>query len=110
MQHTFTATGLTILVAAAVSPPTGVQAVGQNNSTPHYYRISNTGLGNAFVASGGTAALAQTNAVIPTATPQPVYVLNSGDSIVVNDRVEAFWSAATAAGTASVFVTPGYVN
>ena len=111
MSGSFTAQGPTILVVAAVSAPTGVQALGSVGSpSPQCYRISNAGLTNVYVASGQNAAAATAAAVIPTTTPQRVYVINSGDSLVVNDMREAFWSAATAQDTASVFITPGYMN
>jgi hypothetical protein len=109
-QIAFSPLGNTILVAADVAAPTGIQApvdlVFSAQSTGQY-RIVNSGNDTVFLGTGPTAALAATNAAAPIAgTPSPAIVLLSGAVEILRFNAGTFFSG-TAAAANSVFITPG---
>lgn len=107
-KRPFNMTGPTVLVAGAGTAPTGVQALAVGATPAENYRIQNNGTVTAFVAFGKDASTAQTNAVIPTAgNSKNSFPVPPGAIEVVSANVDCYWSAITATGTASVYVTPG---
>lgn len=99
--------GNTILVTAAVSPPSGVQVPAfQSSIQPTQFRIKNSGTADVAIGWGATAALAQTNAAIPGAASQSV-LLGAGQTEVFTFPPGTFFSATIGAATAPVYFTPG---
>lgn len=108
--RTFDATGPTVLVAGASTAPSGVQALSSGASPAEQYRIHNAGTVTAFIAYGTSAGTAQSNCVIPTgsgANSKRSMPLPSGATEVFTAPLDCYWSAITASGTASIYVTPG---
>ena len=106
----FDAYGPTILVAAAASAPTGVQASSSGAPKAEQWRIHNAGTATVFIAYGVDAATAQANAVIPTGTganSKRSYPLVAGGTEVFSAPIDTYWSAIIGTGTASVYITPG---
>lgn len=105
----FNPTGKTIVVAGATTAPSGVQAP-SDVSTTTQFRLHNAGTVTAFIAFGVDASTAQTNAVIPTGTganSKYSFPLPPGFAEVFSAPNATFWSAITASGTASIYITPG---
>jgi len=103
----FSPTGKTILVAAATTAPTGVAAPESGTKDGFQFRIHNAGTVTAYLSFGATAQAAQDNAVIPTATSQFSIPIPANIVEVLSFPVGSYFSAITASGTASVFITPG---
>lgn len=102
----FNVNGNTILVPADTVAPAGVQADGQPNA--NQFRIFNGGTVTAFLGIGVNAAAATAAAVIPVAgTPAAGIPIPAGIVEVISAPPDAYFSAITASGTASVYVTPG---
>lgn len=99
--------GKTILVVAATTAPTGVLAPESGTVGGYQFRLHNAGTVTAYLAYGATAGEAQTNAVIPTGTPQYGIPLPAGIVEVLSFPVGCYFSAITASGTANIFITPG---
>jgi len=103
----FSPTGKTALVVAAVSAPLGVQVPEIGTVQGIQYRIHNAGTVIAYLAVGTSAANAQANAAIPTATPEYSIPLPAGVVEVLSFPVGSFFSAITGSGTANIFITAG---
>jgi hypothetical protein len=104
-QIPFTPTGDTILVPAAASPPTGVQAVAA--AGVGQYRVANTGTIIVHLGVGPTAAIATANAVAAIAgTPAKGIMLLPGAIEVLRFSNNAFFSG-VAASAVSLYITPG---
>lgn len=101
LTSAFTPQGNTFTLTAAVSAPTPVQ-VGSNSQ----YRILNTGAVVAFLGVGTTATLATTNSAVITTSGAAVPLLPGTDEVLTLIP-NAFITAATASGTAVLYVTPG---
>ena len=100
--------GKTLLVAADTTAPVGTQAITSPCAGGFQYRVCNNGTVTVFYAWSKTSgAAAAALAVIPTATSQDSYPLPPGAVEVVTAPADAYFSAITASGTASVFITPG---
>jgi len=100
--------GKTIVVAAATTAPTGVTAPEFGTTGGYQFRIHNAGTVTAFLAHGASAAEAQTNAVIPTAgTSEFGIPIPPGIVEVLSFPVGCFFSAITASGTTTIYITPG---
>lgn len=109
-QIAFNPQGKTVVVAAAGTAPTGVQAPVYEKFNPQatgQYRIVNAGTNTVFLGTGPTAALAQAAAVAPVAgTPSDALVLLPGAIEVLRFNIDTFFSGlASAANT--VYITPG---
>jgi hypothetical protein len=109
-QIAFSPLGQTVVVAAAASAPTGVQALvdarfdGQGTGQ---YRIINSGASTVFLGTGPTAALAAAAAVAPTAgSPTAAIVLLPGAIEILRFQRESFFSGLAAAAS-TVYITPG---
>jgi len=114
MDGVFKPLGKTIKVAGAGTAPTGIAAPTENaGSGAEQYRAHNAGLVTAHIAVGQTAALAQTNAVIPTgggANSKNSFPLPAGAVEVFTLPPDSFFSAITPSSTADIFITPGRGN
>lgn len=109
-QIAFNPQGKTVVVAAAVAPPLGVQApVDQrfNAQETGQVRVVNAGTATVHLGVGPTAAEAQANAVAAVAgNPAPSIPLVAGAVEVL--RFPAGWYFSGVAGAATtVYLTPG---
>jgi len=109
-QIAFAPMGETVVVAAAASAPTGVQALVDarfDAQSTGQYRIINSSSNIVFLGVGSTAALATANAVAPIAgDPSPAIVLVPGAVEVLRFTIEAYFSGlATSAST--VYIVQG---
>jgi hypothetical protein len=109
-QIAFAPLGQTVVVAAAASAPTGVQALVDarvDGQSTGQYRFINSGTNTVFLGVGSTAAIATANAVAPTAgSPTAAIVLVPGAVEVLRFQRESFFSGLASAST-TVYITPG---
>jgi hypothetical protein len=109
-QIAFTPLGKTIVVAAAGTAPTGVQAPVYEKFNPQnagQYRFVNEGTNTVFLGTGASAAEATANAVAPVAgNPSPAVVLLPGAVEILRFNKDTYFSGLAAAAT-TVYVTPG---
>jgi hypothetical protein len=109
-QIAFTPLGKTIVVAAAGTAPTGVQAPVYDKFDPQnagQYRFVNAGTNTVFLGTGPTAALAQAAAVAPVAgTPSDSIALLPGAVEILRFNKDTFFSGLASAAT-TVYITPG---
>jgi hypothetical protein len=109
-QIAFSPLGKTIVVAAAGTAPTGVQAPVYEKFNPQnagQYRFVNDGNETVFLGTGPSAALAQAAAVAPVAgTPSDAIVLVPGAVEILRFNKDTFFSGLAAAAT-TVYITPG---
>lgn len=109
-QIAFNPQGKTVVIAAAGTAPTGVQAPVLEKFNPQatgQYRFVNAGTNTVFIGTGPTAALAQAAAVAPVAgTPSDAIVLLPGAIEVLRFNKDTFFSGLAAAAN-TVYVTPG---
>lgn len=109
-RRTFVPEGKTVLITAAVVPPTGVQVSTfyPSNDGGQAYRIHNNSTVTVAVGWGVDAATAQTNAAFPIAgTPSLAVVIPPNDVETFTIGKDQFFSASTLASTGSVYVVPG---
>jgi len=101
----FSPTGDTILVPAAATAPTGVQAVG--SAGVGQYRIVNTGTIAVHLGVGSTAVQATANAVAAVAgTPAKGIIIMPGAIEILRFGNDAFFSGVSASAV-SLYITPG---
>ena len=109
-QIAFNPIGNTVVVAAAGTAPTGVQAPVFEKFNPQnagQYRFVNTGPNTVFLGTGPTAALAQAAAVAPTSgSPTAAIVLLPGAVEILRFNKDTFFSGLASSAT-TVYVTPG---
>lgn len=109
-QIAFSPLGETIVVAAAGTAPTGVQAPVYEKFNPQnagQYRFVNAGTNTVFLGTGPTAALAQAAAVAPVAgTPSDAIVLLPGAVEILRFNKDTYFSGLAAAAN-TVYITPG---
>jgi len=109
-QIAFTPLGKTIVVAAAGTAPTGVQAPVSEKFNPQnagQYRFVNAGTNTVFLGTGPTAALAQAASVAPAAgAPTDAIALLPGAVEILRFNKDTFFSG-LASGATTVYVTPG---
>jgi len=109
-QIPFNPQGNTVVVAAAVAPPLGVQApVNQRFSAQEtgQVRVVNSSTNLVHIGVGPTAAAAQANAVAATAgNPASGIPLVAGAVEVLRSPAGSFFSGA-ASGATTVYLTPG---
>ena len=109
-QIAFNPQGKTVVVAAAVAPPLGIQVpVNErfNAQETGQVRVVNAGLATVFLGVGPTAAAAQANAVAATAgNPAAGIPLVAGAVEVLRFPAGSFFSGA-ASGATTVYLTPG---
>jgi hypothetical protein len=109
-QIAFAPLGNTVLIPAAASASTGVQALVDarfDGQSTGQYRIINSSLNTVFLGIGPTAAIATANAVAPVAgTPSAAIVLVPGAVEVLRFGRESFFSGLASAAS-SVYIVPG---
>ncbi len=109
-QIAFNPQGKTVVVAAAGTAPTGVQAPVYEKFNPQatgQYRFINPSQNTVFLGTGPSAALAQAAAVAPVAgTPSDAIVLVPGAVEVLRFNKDTFFSGLASSAT-TVYITPG---
>jgi hypothetical protein len=109
-QIAFNPIGNTVVVPAAGTASTGVQAPVFEKFNPQnagQYRFVNAGSNTVFLGTGPTAALAQAAAVAPVAgSPTAAIVLVPGAVEVLRFNKDTFFSGLASSAT-TVYVTPG---
>lgn len=109
-QIAFNPQGKTVVVAAAGTAPSGVQAPVYEKFNPQnagQYRFVNAGSNTVFLGYGSTAELAQASAVAPIAgSPSSAIVLLPGAIEILRFNINTFFSG-LASGATTVYVTPG---
>jgi len=109
-QIAFAPLGQTVVVPAAASAPTGVQALVDarfDAQSTGQYRIINSSANTVFLGVGPTAAIATANAVAPVAgTPSAAIVLVPGAVEVLRFGRESFFSGLASAAS-TVYIVQG---
>jgi hypothetical protein len=109
-QIAFAPLGETVVVAAAASAPTGVQALVSGRLDAQgtgQYRIINNSIYTVFLGVGTTAALATANAVAPIAgDPSPAIVLVPGAVEILRFARTSYFSG-LASASATVYIVQG---
>lgn len=109
-QIAFAPLGNTIVVAAAATAPTGIQAPVYAKFDPQsagQYRIINAGTTTVFLGTGASAAEATANAVAPIAgTPSAAVVLIAGAVAILRFSQGTYFSGLSSV-SATVYITPG---
>jgi hypothetical protein len=109
-QIAFAPLGETVVIAAAASAPTGVQALVNGRFDAQgtgQYRIINSSANTVFLGIGSTAAIATANAVAPTAgNPTSAIVLVPGAVEVLRFGRESFFSGLASAAS-TVYIVQG---
>jgi hypothetical protein len=109
-QIAFAPLGETVVIAAAASAPTGVQALVNGRLDAQgtgQYRIINDSDNTVFLGVGSTAAIATANAVAPIAgTPSAAIVLVPGAVEVLRFGRKSFFSGLASAAS-TVYIVQG---
>jgi hypothetical protein len=109
-QIAFNPLGKTIVVAAAASAPTGIQAPVYEKFNPQnagQYRFINAGTTTVFLGAAMGAAEAAAAAVAPVAgTPSAAIVLVPGAVEILRFNKDTYFSGLSSAA-ATVYITPG---
>lgn len=103
--NAFTKTGNTITFLAATTAPSPVQCL-STTLGGNQYRVINTGTVTVFLGYGQDSANATTNANVVTTTGQAFPLLPSTDEILTFVP-NAYFTAKTASGNATIYITPG---
>lgn len=103
--NAFTKTGNTITFIADVTAPTPVQCA-STTLGGNQYRVINTGTVTVFLGYGSTASEATNNAVVVTSSQTAFPLLPSTDEILTFVP-NAYFTAISASGTATIYITPG---
>jgi hypothetical protein len=105
----FLQNGATQLFTAAVTPPTALKVPANFTVTPgprNQFRVVNNGLVTAFLGAGPTAAIAATNSAVVTDKGNAIPII-PGAVEIFSFPPEWFFTASTASGTATIYITPG---
>jgi hypothetical protein len=109
-QIAFAPLGETVVIPAAASAPTGVQALVSGRLDAQgtgQYRIINNSANTVFLGVGPTAAIATANAVAPIAgTPSAAIVLVPGAVEVLRFGRDSFFSGLASAAS-TVYIVQG---
>ena len=103
--NAFTKTGNTVVFTAAATAPTPVQCA-STTLGGNQYRVINSGTVTVFLGYGATATDATNNAVQVTSSQASFPLLPNTDEILTF-MPNAYFTGATASGTAAVYITPG---
>ena len=103
--NAFTKTGNTIAFTANVAAPTAVQC-SSTTLGGNQYRVINAGSNLVFLGYGTSATDAANAAAVVSTTGQSFPLLPGTDEILTFVP-NAYFTGATASGTASVYITPG---
>jgi hypothetical protein len=101
----FTPMGNTVTFTAATTAPTPVQALSTTIGGTQY-RVINDGTVTVFMGWGDSAAAATANAVVVTTTGR-AFPLLAGTDEILTFNANQYFTAVTASGTASIYITPG---
>lgn len=101
----FTRTGSTVVILAATSAPAPTQCIGGSLGATQY-RLVNSGTVTVFLGFGTTSAEATSNTTVVTSSGNAIPLLSNAVEIITF-QPNAYFSAITASGTATVYVTPG---
>jgi hypothetical protein len=109
-QIAFNPLGKTVVVPAAGTASTGVQAPVLPKYNPQntgQYRFINAGTTTVFLGTGPTAAIAEAAAVAPVAgTPSDAIVLVPGAVEILRFNIDTYFSGLSSSAS-TVYVTPG---
>lgn len=103
--NAFTKTGNTVTFVANTSAPTPVQCL-STTLGGNQYRVINTGTITVFLGYGTTSAEAANNAVVVTSSQTSFPLLPSTDEILTFVP-NAYFTAISSSGTATIYITPG---
>jgi hypothetical protein len=103
--NAFTKTGNTVAFTANVTAPAPVQCL-STTLGGNQYRVINSGSQIVFLGYGVTSSDASNNAVAVTTTAMSFPLLPSTDEILTFVP-NAYFTAVTLTGTASIYITPG---
>jgi Na+/phosphate symporter len=103
--NAFTKTGNTVTFVANTSAPTPVQCL-STTLGGNQYRVINTGTITVFLGYGTTSAEATNNAVVVTSSQTSFPLLPSTDEILTFVP-NAYFTAISSSGTATIYITPG---
>lgn len=103
--NAFTPLGNTVVFTAAATAPTPVQCVGAGLGCNNY-EVMNPGNVTVFLGFAADAANATTNATVVTSSQKGYPILPGTDKIIAAPP-NAYFTGATATGTATVYITPG---
>ena len=103
--NAFTKTGNTVTFTANVAAATPVQCL-STTLGGNQYRVINTGTITVFLGYGSTSAEAANNAVVVTSSQTAFPLLPSTDEILTFVP-NAYFSAISSSGTATIYITPG---
>ena len=106
----FAPMGNTVAITGATSYPAAVQVPSSTLGGNQYRIINSSGTQGCFLAWGATATEAQNNCVIPTGaganSKKVLYLLPNTDEILTF-LPNAYFTAITAANTATLYIVPG---
>jgi hypothetical protein len=103
--NAFIKTGNTIAFVAGITAPTPVQCV-STTLGGNQYRVINNGSVTAFLGYGQDAANASTNANV-VSTTSPSFPLLPNTDEILTFVPNAYFTAVTSSGNATIFITPG---
>jgi hypothetical protein len=102
----FTPMGNTVIFTATASTPTTSAQAVSTTLGGNQYRIINAGSVTVFLGVGSSSANAIANAVTISTTAASIPLLAGTDEIL-SFVPNAYFSGITAAGSASLYITPG---
>jgi len=105
----FLQNGSTKLLAADTTAPTAVQVLPNFTAalaSRNQIRAVNNGANVAFLGAGSTAALAATNSAVVTSSGNAIPLL-PGATEIFSFPPDWYFTAKTASGTTTVYLTPG---
>jgi len=103
--NAFTKTGNTITFLAATTAPAAVQC-SSTTLGGNQYRVINAGTGIVFLGYGTTAAAANSAATVVSSTA-PAFPLLPNTDEILTFVPNAYFTGITAAGNATIYITPG---
>ncbi len=103
--NAFTKTGNTVTFLANTTAPTPVQCL-SSTLGGNQYRVINAGNNIVFLGYGSTASEASNNAVAVSSS-QPAFPLLPSTDEILTFVPNAYFTGITAAGNATIYITPG---
>jgi hypothetical protein len=101
----FNPQGDTQTFTSAVSPPSPVQVTSTTGAATQYRIINTSSQYTVFMGVGATSAAATTNAT--TSLPARTIPVLPGTDEILTFIPNAYFTGATTAGTAVIYITPG---
>lgn len=103
--NAFTKTGNTVVFTANTTAPTPVQCA-STTLGGNQYRVINAGAVTVFLGYGATADAANNAATVVTSS-QPAFPLLPSTDEILTFIPNAYFTGITAAGNATIYITPG---